>query len=290
MQYEGIVYRPPSEAKSLILQLTVGCSHNKCIFCDMYRDKNFRVRSWEDFKEDIAEAKRYYPEAERIFLADGNVLCIDGGLLIQVLEELYRQFPYLSRVAAYAGPKDLLDKSDEELLRIRKAGLEILYLGVETGSDRLLKFINKGVSAHEMIEAGRKAKKTGFTLSVTVISGIGGTENWEMHARETAQVLNAIDPEYLGLLTLMLRPNTPLERLVEKGKFHILSPEEVMMETMLLLQELHLTNCVFRSNHISNYLPLAGTLSKDKERLLQQIENAMKKNGKLYRPEFLRHL
>lgn len=291
MRYEGTVYRPPSEAYSLILQLTIGCSHNACTFCDMYKEKRFRVRTWEEFAEDLAQAKLYYRDARRIFLADGNSLSVDTPYLLKVLNALKENFPHVERIASYAGPKDILAKSDEELAELAGAGLRILYLGVETGSDRLLKFVCKGVTASQMIEAGRKVKKAGIQLSVTVISGLGGKEHYREHALKTAEVLNAIDPDYLGLLTLMLRPGTQLYKQVERGEFVLLTPREVMEETLLLLENIDVTHCIFRSNHISNYLPLAGTLYQDKERLINQIRRVLESSDNhFYRPENLRHL
>lgn len=291
MHYEGVVYRPPSEAYSLILQLTVGCSHNACTFCDMYKDKRFRIRPWEEFAEDINTAKKYHRDTRKIFLADGNCLTVDTAYLLRVLKSLRENFSDLERIAAYAGPKDVLGKSDVELADLRDAGLGILYLGVETGSDLLLKAVRKGVTAAEMVEAGQKIKKAGIKLSVTVISGLGGKESWQEHALETAKVINAIDPDYLGLLTLMLRPGTPLYRKYEKGEFVPLDAKQVMQETLLMLENLNLTRCIFRSNHISNYVSLAGTLPQDKERLLRTVREVLEKNdGHFYRPENLRHL
>jgi len=289
--YEGIVFRPPSEADSLILQVTIGCSHNACSFCDMYRDKKFRIRSWEEFVAHGEALARSCPRPERVFLADGNCLALDTPQMIQTLAWVRKKFPGLRRITSYAGPKDILSKSLTELREIREAGLAMLYMGIESGSDAILKKICKGVTGAEMIEAGQLARQAGFKLSVTVISGMGGTSDWQEHAQESARVVSAIDPDYLGLLTLMLRPGTLLYRQVEAKEFEVPGPLLVAKETMLLLQELHVTDCVFRSNHASNYIPLAGNLPGDQARLVKSLKQVVDKEGtSSFKPEALRRL
>lgn len=291
MRYEGAIYRPPSEAGSLILQATIGCSHNRCTFCVSYLDKKFRERSLEEIFEDIDYASRYARGVHRIFLADGNALVMDTDKLLAILEKLYMTFPLLERVSVYATPQDLLNKSKEELRQLREAGLVILYVGVETGNDELLKWIRKGVTRAEISEAGRKAIEAGFILSVTVINGLGGVDKMAEHAHDTATILNEIDPQYLGLLTLMVCPGTPLARLVERKEFQVPEPLEILKEIELMIQDLELSNCVFRCNHASNYLPLKGTLPQDKQKLLEALRTVTLSGDTRYlRPEYLRGL
>ncbi|SMP59009.1 radical SAM protein [Anoxynatronum buryatiense] len=288
MTYEAPLYRPPSEARSLILQLTLGCSHNQCTFCYMYKGKPYRVKSPEAMREHIAWGKAIDPGARRIFLADGNVLGLETPLLLEILTTLYREFPALERVSLYGGPGDMLGKTPEELASLHKTGLQLVYLGVESGSDTVLQQVRKGVTSEEMITAGVRVREAGIHLSCMLISGLGGTTHWEEHALESARVISAINPEYLGLLTLLVEDNTPLHRQIQQGSFHLLPAEKVLAETRLLLENLQVTDCTFRSNHPSNYLNLAGVLNQDQQRLLAEIQEAGEQ-GRL-RPEGWRAL
>ncbi|OAT81365.1 radical SAM protein [Desulfotomaculum copahuensis] len=292
MFYEEPVFRPPSEANSLILQATTGCAHNACAFCGMYKGKMFRVRSREEIQRDINEAAAVTGgRVKRLFLADGDVLAMETGDLLDLLSRLNRAFPYLERVAGYAGPRDLLAKTPAELSRLRKAGLQLLYLGVESGHDQILKKMAKGVDAAGMIRAGRAAIEAGFTLSVTVITGLGGREQSLDHARATARVINAINPHFLSALTLMVLENTSLYHQIKAGKFTLLTPLESLREIAWLLEDINLSGCLFRSNHASNYLPLKGKLNDDREKLLALLKQAIKEPGRAgLRPEFLRGL
>lgn len=285
MPYDMPLYRPPSEADSLILQVTLGCSHNKCTFCSMYKAKKFRILTVQELEKHLNWAKEYYPKARRIFLADGNVLVMKTEKLKNIVEGLYRDFPSLERVTAYAGPRDILEKSMEELKKLHSSGIAMLYLGIESGSAQILKDINKGVTPEEMIEAGQKARKAGFKLSCTIILGLGGTELWREHAYETARVINAIQPEYLGALTLMVEENTPLIRKIKNKEFQLLRPLEIIDELREMISNFQLENCIFRSNHASNYLALKGTLNKDKDKLLFTLNEAKKLGEKVFRPE-----
>ena len=287
MPYSTPLYRPPSEASSLILQLTHGCSHNQCVFCYMYKDKPFGVKSWEEMLAHIAWGKTNRPEAKRIFLADGNVLALPTKTLLAVLQKLNQEFPRLERVALYGGPLDALAKSTDELAELREAGLSLIYLGIESGSPQVLSIMKKGVTPGEMAAAGVRLSGTGITLSCMLISGLGGSELWREHALESARVINTINPDYLGLLTLLIAENTPLYQLVKSGEFSLLAPEKILAETYLLLENLTVSDCTFRSNHPSNYLSLAGVLSRDKKVLLQQIRQTQ--TGDL-RPEGWRAL
>jgi len=289
MKYEGAIFRPPSEASSLILQISVGCSNNTCTFCSAYKDKKFRIKSWEEIESDIISANRYKQYVNRIFLADGNALALKTRLLLKILRRLYNDFPYLERVSIYAGAQDVLRKQPEELKELKKAGLGIVYFGLESGSDKILKLVRKGVTAADMVEACHRVKDAGLPLSITVISGLGGRDLTDEHAAETARVISAIDPEYFSTLTLMVVEGTPLYEQVRRGEFKLMTPIEDLIELKAMLERVNLTNCTFRSNHASNYLPLKGVLNRDKQALISMLEKGLS-NPELLRPEYLRGL
>lgn len=288
VRYKGKVYRPPSEAYSLIIQVTYGCSHNRCAFCDMYDDKHFSMRPMEEIREDFELARRVYRRVERVFLADGDALMRKTDDLVQILGLIYGLFPECQRVTCYASPTSLQIKSEEELRLLREKGLKMVYMGLESGCDAVLKRMDKGHTAAQIIAAGQKARRSGLQLSVTAISGLGSRELWREHAVETAQAFNAMNPEYIGLLTLMVEPGTPLEKWVREGSFYVLKPVEVMQEMELFLQHIDSPGSVFRMNHASNYLTLKGTLNQDRERLLQQVRQGLAGRG--LKDEFLRGL
>jgi len=288
MKYEGTVYRPPSEARSWILQATIGCSHNRCTFCSMYKDKSFRIRGMDEIIQEIHEARGMYGRLERIFIADGDALMIRTENLLAIIEELRGTFPECQRIGIYASPRSIHLKSERDLRALREAGLGIAYLGLESGSDSVLEMVKKGDTREGIISAGRKIKEAGLMLSVTVISGLGGSEGWEEHAIETAHAVNQIRPDYLGLLTLMVDPGTELWDQVESGEFSLLSPYEIAQETLLMLKNLDSPGCVFRSNHASNYVALKGTLNRDREEMISTLENALK--GGDFKEEWMRRL
>jgi len=298
LTYEGAIYRPPSEAKSLIIQATIGCSWNKCTFCVSYKDKKFRARPLSEVKAEIRRVAGHLgPYVRRVVIADGNALVLCTSKLLELCKELRACFPGLERISCYACPQDALRKSVEELRALREAGLSMVYLGVESGDDEVLRRVRKGVSSEEMVEACRKIKEAGITLSVTVILGLGGVERWVEHAKATADVLSRIDPPYIGALTLMIVPGTPLYEEGVKGVFKPLSPLESLKELRLMVEGLNLSHCIFRCNHASNYLPIGGTLPEDKAELLDYLDyviNKLEKNPKLasqvLRPEYLRAL
>lgn len=242
MKYEGALYRPPSEAYSLIVQATIGCSHNKCTFCSMYRGEQFKIRETDEIIEDLILGRKYYKNVKRVFLADGDALVIKTEELVRILKQIQRIFPECERVGIYGSPKSILLKSKEELIKLKDLGLGIVYLGLESGSDKILKDINKGVNSREIIEAGQRIVDSGIELSVTLISGIGGNKDSIEHAIQSAKVLNEMKPDYIGLLTLMLQEGTEIYEDVENGKFQILSPKEVLLETKALVQELEIDN------------------------------------------------
>lgn len=291
MFYEGKVYRPPSEAKSIILQITVGCRHNACTFCAMYKDKSFRIKSRAEIKDIIATAIAHDSDAERIFLADGDALAVDTPLLIEILDELYAHFPRLKRVGIYGGPKDILTKSPKELAELNAHGLTMVYLGVESGNEGILNSVCKGVISEQMIAAGQMIKASGLILSCTVIIGLGGKAHSTEHAVDTARVISSIDPQFLGALTLMVEPLAPIVKAIERGTFQLLTPLESLAEIRTLLEHLHVTHCVFRSNHASNYLPLRATLPEDRDELLKTLDSVIKNQAvEQLRPEGWRGL
>lgn len=292
MRYEGNIFRPPSEARSYILQCTVGCTHNRCTFCAMYKDKKYHVRPMAEIKEDIKMAKRYYHDVEKVFLADGDALAMETTDLIEILGELYQVFPSLRHVGIYASPDSIIEKEIAELTALKDAGLTIAYLGVETGDPELLKDIRKGVTYEEMVEAGQRIRRAGILLSVTVLLGLAGrTPQAAQHAVNTAKILNEMNPDYIGALTLMLVPRTELYRRMERGEFELPGPFEILDEMRIMIGHLDVSGTEFRSNHASNYLPIKGRLPEDKENMLALIDEIIKKNDRSYlRPDYLRAL
>lgn len=276
MRYEGSIYRPPSEAGSLILQVTIGCAHNRCTFCSMYKDKNFRIRPLAEVLEDLEAARSQYRRIEKVFLADGDALVLPNASLLAVLGRIRGLFPECRRVGIYGSPGDVLRKTPAELQELRDAGLGIVYIGAESGSDRILEAIRKGATAAELVDAVRRLEDNGLPASVTFISGLGGQDHWEEHAIEIGRMISRMSPSYVGLLTLMVEPGTQLYDDVRSGRFQLLDPMQVLAETALLLQNTEVASrCVFRSNHASNYLSLKGDLPRDKAVLLAQIDQAM---------------
>lgn len=279
MRYKGKVYRPPSEAYSLIVQVTYGCSHNGCAFCDMYDDKHFAMRPMEEIREDFELARQVYRRVERVFLADGDALMRRTDELLQILGLAYGLFPECERVTCYASPTSLHIKSEEDLRLLREHGLTMVYMGLESGCDEVLEKMNKGHDAASIVAAGQKARRCGMELSVTAISGLGSRELMTQHAIGTARALSAMKPEYIGLLTLMVERGTPLEKWVREGSFTVLGPMEVLQETELFLQHIDSEGSVFRMNHASNYLTLKGTLNRDREALLAKVQQGLQGCG-----------
>jgi radical SAM superfamily enzyme YgiQ (UPF0313 family) len=288
--YEGAVFRPPSEARSLILQVTIGCSHNKCTFCVTYLDKEFRIKSLEKIESDVNAVLPYYKDAKRIFLADGNALIMPTEDITKILRLLREKFPKLERVGIYACPQDILRKSVSELIELKNQGLGIIYIGLESGSDNILKKIKKGVKSKHMIQAAQKVKEAEITLSVIFILGLGGKENSREHAQETGKILSEMDPNYIGALTLMVIKGTEIYNELKDGKLKLLEPRGVFEELRILIENLNLSNCVFRANHASNYLPVGGTFPADKKDILQRIDAILEKEEVSFKPEWLRAL
>lgn len=284
MRYYGSVYRPPSEAYSLIVQVTYGCSHNTCAFCGMYKEKRFALRPLAEVLEDFHLARQYYRNVGRIFLADGDALIRKVSDLVTILDTIRELFPECERVSSYASPTSLQIRTDEELQLLRDKGLTLLYMGLESGCDDVLKLMRKGHTSAEIVECGQKVKRNGIGLSVTAITGLGGPELMEAHAVDTAKALNAMNPEYIGILTLVVEDGTPLQDWVREGKFHLLTPAQVLQETKLMVESFDSPGSVFRMNHASNYLSLKGTLNEDKEAMLAQIRRA-ERHMETLRPE-----
>ncbi len=291
IKYEGDVFRPPSEAKSLILQATIGCSHNRCTFCSMYKRKKFRIRNLDEIKKEIVLTSRMLPHTRRVFLADGNALAVPTEQLLETLELLDQSFPGLERVSLYGNPYDLLEKSRAELIKLREHKMGIVYLGIESGSARVLERIKKGVTPDQIAEGALRAKAAKVPLSITVLNGLAGLEGSDEDARENALLLNRIDPEYLGLLSLMTVPGTTTHRQFSRGELTPLGPWEMLKEIRMIVEGLNLSNCTFRANHASNYLPLKAVLSRDQEKLLASIDQVIEQKapGSL-KSEYLRGL
>ena len=289
MIYEGDVYRPPSEANSLIIQLTIGCAHNTCTFCTMYKKDKFRIRKTEEVIEDLHWVKRHYPYYfDRVFLADGDALIVKTPELITILDTIRELFPHVRRVTTYGAARDVLHKRPDELALLRQHGLEMVYIGAESGSDKVLSNVNKGVTAAETIEACLKLKAAGIKTSMTLITGLGGKADTREHAIESAKLVSAAKPEYLGLLTLTLGGDSQLKKDHLAGKFETLTPLEDLEEQKLFLENVDSEGTVLRSNHISNYFALSGTLNQDREKMIAQLGSAIERARAI--PELCRRL
>lgn len=291
MKYEGAIYRPPSEAYSLILQVSVGCSHNKCTFCGSFKDKKFRVKSFEEIKEDVDEAKQYARYVKKVFLADGDALIIPQKRLLPIVELVKESFPKLERIGVYGNVKSILKKPVEDLKKLKELGVGILYLGVESGDQVTLDNVCKGTTLDKMEQAARRVKEAGITLSVTVLLGLGGVERSKIHAEETGKFLSRIDPEYIGALSIIVVPGTALANDIEKGVFQVPDPYMLLEELAIMIQNTNVTHSFFASNHASNYLPIKVWLPEDKDRAVQAINRVLsRRDPALLRPEALRAL
>lgn len=290
MRYEGAIYRPPSEADSLILQATVGCSWNHCTYCDMYRAKRFRVRPLDETLGEIEEAGQQYGEAVRkLFVADGDALVMDLDHWRPILEAARTTFPKLRRVSAYATAMNLLAKPAEELAELRRLGLSLLYIGPESGDDVTMKRIAKGAGFDEHAEAAKRAREAGIKLSAIFLLGAGGVERSAEHASASARLAGAMDPTFVSLLTLTVIPGTPLAKLQASGRFELPSTEALLREMRTFVDEARPSDAIFRTNHASSYLPLSGRLPRDREKLLQVLDSALE--GKvMLTPEWARGL
>lgn len=273
MNYVGKMWRPPSEAKSLILQITVGCSHNECRFCNMYKNKDFYVKRPEKIKKDIENAAKSYNGYKRVFLADGDVLVMKTEKLLDIMQTIDKRFPYLERISSYARPENINRKSVSDLIKLKEHGLEMIYMGIESGSKKVLKKMKKGANPSEILEAGKKLKKAGITNSSTIILGLGGKEDSKTHAEDTASLISKLRPDYLSALTLMVKQDVSLYEEIETGDFQLLTPYEILDELYQIIEDIEVDQkCIFRTNHASNYYSIKGTLPEDKKRMLDKLK------------------
>ncbi|MCX7990841.1 MAG: radical SAM protein [Proteobacteria bacterium] len=292
MDYQGIIIRPPSEADSLILQVTIGCSHNKCTFCPTYKGVSFRLKDEKIIDKDIDFArKRYGQYVRRVFLCDGDVLILKTDYLLNLFKKLKNAFPNLQRIGLYGNAKSVLRKSDEELRLLKENGLGIVYLGVESGNDEVLKNINKGVTSEEILKAGKSVVEAGIKLSVTVLLGIGGVDLSHKHAIDTGKLLSEMEPNYIGALTVMVIEGTPLYNEQKSGKFILPKPFQLLEELKIMIENTDLRTGLFMANHASNYLPLKIRLPKDKIQTLQLLSKIIsQKDENHLKPEYYRAL
>ncbi len=292
MRYEGNIFRPFSEAESYLLQCTIGCSHNKCTFCGMYKDKKYRVRNLDDIKEDIRLAREHYGDLEKVFLCDGDAIDIDTDILLEILAELKRSFPSLRHVGSYVGPVSVLKKSMSQLSALRAAGLTKAYLGVETGDDRLLHEVNKGVGYNDMLQAGLNLNNAGFNLSSMVLLGLAGRgERSKEHAIATAKITNEMKPKYLAALTVTPVPGTVLFNRVQRGEFQLLDPFETLEEMKIIFENITIDDLKFVGVHASNYLPVNGTLQRDRQKMIDTVNRVLNsRDERLIKPERMRGL
>ena len=291
IQYSEPLFRPPSEARSLILQTTIGCSWNQCAFCEMYTSKKFRARKEEDIYREIESLSPYSSQIRKVFLADGNAMVLSFDKLMRILEKLNNTFPNLNRISAYALPKDIITKTDYELKALANAGLKLLYTGIETGDDELLKIIHKGETYNSTVEALVKARKAGLKLSVMILNGLGGKQYSQQHAVNSAKAVNEIQPEYLSTLVLSFPYGIGHFKSRLTTGFVEMNKIDLISEMGDFISKLELENTVFRSDHASNYLVLKGILNRDKDRLLLGISKVLKNPGSSgLRPEWMRGL
>jgi len=289
MHYEGMIIRPPSEANSILLQVTLGCSHNKCTFCGTFRGKRFTIKKDDVIFEDIEFARQHCRRQNRLFICDGDAMIVPQKRLVPILERIRDRLPWVERIGVYANTKSIKMKTEEELRELRNLGVTIAYMGLESGDDKVLKAIRKGATAEKMIAMGRKLKAAGIKVSATVLLGLAGRDGSLDHARETGRVLTAMDPDYVGALSLMLIPGTELHDQYEAGEFPLLGPEEMLTELGGMIAATTLTDGLFHANHASNYLPIRARLPRDKEKTLELISQALQGNIPL-KPESMRAL
>ncbi len=289
MHYEGNIIRPPSEANSILLQVTVGCSHNKCTFCGTYKGERFKIKSDEIIYQDIDFAAKYCQRQRRLFLCDGDALIIPQKRLLKILKTIEQELPWVTRIGSYGNAKSLKMKTLDELKELNAHGLGIIYMGLESGDDETLKLIRKGTTAEHSIAMGQKARAAGMKLSVTVLLGVAGRTRSQIHAKETGRVLSAMDPNYVGALSLMLIPGTEMCNAYEAGQFPLIEPMEMLAELRTMFESTHLTQGMFHANHASNYLPIKARLPRDKQTVLHLIDEALAGRVSL-KPELLRAL
>lgn len=291
MKYEGDIIRPPSEAYSLLLQVTVGCSHNRCTFCPSFKRKRFRIKGLDEIVEDLDYAARRFRRVERLFLCDGDALIIPQKRLIEILDAIRARLPGVVRIGTYANAKSIRKKTVEELRELKARGLGIVYLGIESGNEEILARIRKGTTYDRIVEAARRVKEAGITLSVTVLLGIGGVAMSREHARDTARILTDVDPDFAGVLTVMIVPGTPLHEEARAGAFVLPGTFELLEELRIIVSESRFSSCFFTANHASNYLPIRARMPQDREKVLRLIDDVLRrKDVTVLRPESMRGL
>jgi radical SAM superfamily enzyme YgiQ (UPF0313 family) len=275
MRYEDPVFRPPCEAGSLIIQATIGCPHNQCTFCGMYKMKKYRVRPLHEIREDLQMARRVWSDPYSVFLADGNTIAMRTDDLVQVLDYVKEAFPNIQRISCYGGARFIRGRRVEDLTRLKEHGLQIVYMGLESGDDEILRRVRKGATSDDYVRAAQKMHQAGILLSAYVLAGLGGRERLREHALASAATLNRMQPDYIRIRTLAFLPGFPLYGQLQAGEFQECTGREIAEETRLLLENLQVEGAEFLSDHISNYLPLYGRLPEDKQRMLQAIEEAL---------------
>ena len=291
LEYNEPVFRPPSEAYSLILQLTLGCSWNRCAFCEMYSSKKFKVRKEEEIIREIKEVASISTDIKKVFLADGNAMVLSTSKLLRIINEINKAFPRVTRISAYALPKDISSKTDDELKQLSDAGLKLLYVGIESGDDELLRLINKGETFNSSVDGLQKARKAGIKLSVMILNGLGGKNYSVQHAINSAKAINLIQPEFLSTLVLSFPYGEDHFKKRFKGNFKALTTLELIEEMKIFIENLELENSVFRSDHASNYLVLKGNLNRDKQKFLNNINTVLQSpDDASLRPEWTRGL
>jgi radical SAM superfamily enzyme YgiQ (UPF0313 family) len=289
MHYDGTIIRPPNEAQSIILQVTLGCSHNRCDFCGAYKDKKFGIKDESIVLEDIAYAAKHLKDLRRLFLSDGDALILHQEKLLKILREISLQLPWVTRVGTYGNAKSIARKSLDELKELKSLGLGIVYMGLESGDDETLAKVHKHDMTDAIIRQGKKIKEAGIKLSVTVLLGLAGLKRSAIHARETGKALSAIDPQHIGALSLMLIPGTPMHTDWKNGAFELMEPPELLRELRIMIEHTHLSQGLFYANHASNYLPLQVRLPREKDKALRMIDAALQGDIAL-RPEWVRGL
>ena len=291
MRYEGTVYRPPSEANSLLIQATIGCPHNRCTFCTMYKTTHFRIRPVEDIKEDLLAARNYYGNrVQSVFFPDGNTIFMRTSQLVEIFEYTRELFPELQRITVYGSARFVNRKSEEELKQLHAAGLNRVHMGMESGDDVVLNRIKKGVTSQEIIEAGKKLKAAGIQTSEYYLVGAGGQDRSQEHAINSARVLSAFCPEFIRLRTLVPQPGSPLYQEYQNGTFLLPGPHEALREIRLLIEHLECENSVILSDHISNYCDVNGKIPQDQQSMIDALDRYLSIDESRFRGPYLESL
>lgn len=275
MRYEDPVFRPPCEAGSLIIQATIGCPHNKCTFCGMYKGKRYRVRPLEEIREDLCMARGIWSEPESVFLADGNTIAMRTDDLVRVLDFVNEAFPRVGRISCYGGARFIRGRDVSDLERLSRHGLKVIYMGLESGDDEILEKVKKGATADDYVRAAEKVREAGILLSTYVLAGLGGRVRSREHAVNSALTLNRMSPDFIRIRTLVLMPGFPMYEELAKGEFEECTGREIALETRILLERLDVEDAQFLSDHVSNYLPIYGRLPEDREKMIEAVDRVL---------------